>query len=495
MEKAAARKTALRLHVSDAPPEFASYADDPKGYISEVLKLTLTPDMESVLDALQSHRKVLASAGHSVGKSTLGAALVNWWFDTRKPSICLTTAPTDRQVKDILWKEVRTQRARAGLPDRLAGPKIPRLETSADHFAHGYTARDATRFQGQHSRGGLLIIFDEAEGVEQPFWEALPSMLDDKSFFVGFYNPTGQQTAAHRAELQAEQHGTYRKVNLSCLRHPNIIAEQEGKPRPIPGAITLRQLRDMLLEDSTILPPAGPKLPTDIELQGIWYRPGPIALARCLGIRSTESTVTLWSEELWKRVLQTLHTFREDWPVVVGCDVGRYGDDHSVICVRKGYKLLHIETHVKQPTNVIAQRIKEVCSLFEDRYNPQKRIPCMIDEGGIGAGVIDQGSDYLFIPVNAACKPRNPLRYPRVRDELWFVARQAALEGLMDVSAVQQRQPSTLQRLFAELSVAKYEVINGKDMVKVSSKDDMKAVLGKSPDLADAFNLCWYPPE
>jgi len=449
--------------------------------------------MRETLDALMaSPHRVLASAGHSVGKSTLGAALVNWWFDTRKPAICLTTAPTDRQVKDILWKEVRTQRTRAGLPDRFIGPKAPRLETSPDHFAHGFTARDATRFQGQHSPGGVLIIFDEAEGVEQAFWEPLGTMLDENSFFIGFYNPTGVQTAAHRAELQGEQHGTYRKVNLSCLDHPNVLAGLSRLPIPIPGAITLAQLESMLLEDSQILPPGSTVLPTDVCLNGKHYRPGPIAEARCLGRRSTSGTTNLWSETLWQIVLGIRHEIKAEWPVQIGCDVGRYGDDSSVIFARKGYCILHAEIHTKQPTNVIAERVKEVAQSFADSHNEKKKIPCLIDEGGIGSGVVDQGDDWNFIGINASCKPRNPLRYRLIRDELWFHARQVALECLMDVSRC---PPMILSRLFNELSVCKYQVMPGRDIIRVNSKDEMKDILKRSPDLADAFNLCWYPAQ
>ena len=473
--------------------DLARYRDDPAGYCRDVLGITLTPGQREVLDSLVSPpRRVLASSGHSVGKSVLAACLVCWFFDTRESGICLTTAPTKRQVESILWKEVRTLRHRAGLPDRWAGPKTPRLETTPDHYAAGFTARDATRFQGHHSPGGLLVVFDEAEGIDPEFYQAVKTMLDDESYFLAIYNPTGGSgTATHEAERQADEHGSFRRVTLSCLEHPNVRAQERGEPAPIPGAITLEQLRQMLLEDSMVLGPADAPEGGDVALAGARYRPGPIAQARCLGRRPSLSTSGVWSEQLWERVLATRFDVRPEWPVSIGCDVARYGDNNTVMVVRKGYCLLHAEVHSKIPTNVTAQKLRELCARFKDPHNPERRIPCLIDEGGVGSGVIDQADNYLFVPVNASYKPRNPKRYKNVRAELWFTAREAALRGCLDVSRL---HPSVLSRLRAELMAARYEVVPGSDRLAVTEKADAVAVLKRSPDLADAFNLACYPP-
>jgi hypothetical protein len=471
--------------------DYPGYRDDPAGFAQDVLGLTLTPGQLSVLQALQSPpRRVLVSSGHSVGKTLLGAVLILWYHYTRYPSLCLTTAPTERQVKDQLWKEVRLLASRAGLPDHWVGPKIPRLQSSPDHFAHGFTALDATRFQGHHSPGGVCVIFDEAEGVEPPFWQALKTMLDDNSIFVAFYNPTGSGTGPHLAEQQADEHGLYKRLSLSCVDHPNVKAALKGLPLPLPGAITLGQLESMLIEDSLVLSPADPPQTGDVSLNGKRYRPGPIAEARCLGRRPSTAITGLWGEQLWKHLATVRHPVQPHWPIVIGCDVGRYGDDSTVIVVRKGFTVVHIESHVKQGTDVVARRLRELCEQFKDAYNPPRQIPVHVDEGGIGGGVIDQADKHLFIPINAARRPRKPERFAKVRDELWFTARQAAQEGLMDISHI---QPVYLNRLKTELFVASYQIVSGTDKIKVSSKDDMKAKLGRSPDIADAFNLCYYP--
>lgn len=472
--------------------DYTCYAKNPLGYFNDVLGVQLTPQMTNAVTAMMNPpQRVLCSSGHSVGKTFLAGCLVNWWYDSHPNGLCLTTAPTDRQVKDLLWKEVRSLRSKTALPQQFVGPKIPRLESSPTHFAHGYTAADATKFQGHHSPGGVLIIFDEAEGIDPSFWEAMKTMLDDNSYFIAFYNPTSIGSGPHLKEEEAEIHGTYVHINLSCLDHPNIANQLKGYPLAINGAITLKQLESMLLEDSMLLTPAEELQPGDIELNGKRYRVGPIAQARCLGIRPSSATCGIWSEDLWNKLLQVRLDIQTHWPVVIGCDVARYGDDSTAIWVRKGLCVLHCETHRMLNTKQVSERLKQLCNQFKDVHNEEKRIPCMVDEGGIGGGVIDQCDDYLFVAVNAACKPRRDDRYTNVRSELWFTAREPALQGLLDVSRI---PPIHLQRFKTELMVAKYEVLPRNGKIAVSSKAAMKSLLKRSPDLADSFNLTLYPP-
>ena len=113
-----------------------SYRDDPCGYAREILKVNLTPDQSDILRALtQAPGRVKVNSGHSVGKTFLAAVAVSWWFDTRDPGVVITTAPTERDVVDLLWTEVRLQRARAGLPSRFAGPRAPEMFDHDGHWA------------------------------------------------------------------------------------------------------------------------------------------------------------------------------------------------------------------------------------------------------------------------------------------------------------------------------------------------------------------------
>lgn len=473
------------------------YRDDPLGYTRDVLGITLTPPQVRVVERMLSERRVLVSSGHSVGKSLLAACLVCWFFDTRSIGIVLTTAPTKRQVETILWKEVRTLRRRAGLPDQFAGPRAPHLFAAPDHYAMGFTARDANRFQGHHSPGGLLVIFDEAEGLDDAeFYRALKTMLDRDSYFLAIYNPTGGSgTPTHLAEQQADEQGLYARDCLSCLEHPNVISQEAGGDVLIPGAIDREQLLAMLLEDSVVLGETDPEAPGDVRLAGRRFRAGPIAGARCLGRRADVAVATVWWEELWRLTLANRTPINPLWPVVVGCDVARFGDDQTAIVVRKGVCAMHAETHAKLTSTAVAMRCKEICHRFKDDHNPERRIPVLVDDtGGFGGGVVDQAGDYHFVGINASRKPMNPARYVNTRAELWFMLREAAMQrdrltALIDLSRL---DVAIQKRLKMELIATRYKV-NRKNQYEVLSKEDTKQLLGRSPDLADAMNLAFYP--
>src|SRR5690349_1788772 len=107
------------------PHDYAIYQEDPVGYCKKVLQVELTPKQEEAARKIrQPPYKVLCRAGSAVGKSFLEACLLNWAYDCFDPGVSLQTAPTDRQVKDIVWKEVRrTRRKRPNGAKDFPGPK------------------------------------------------------------------------------------------------------------------------------------------------------------------------------------------------------------------------------------------------------------------------------------------------------------------------------------------------------------------------------------
>ena len=104
--------------------DFARYRSDPVAYAREVLGVQWWDKQIEVARRLMQHKRVFVKASHSVGKSFLAGGLVNWFFDCFDPGLCITTAPTARQVQDILWKEIRAQRPRH-LRKAFIAPRLP----------------------------------------------------------------------------------------------------------------------------------------------------------------------------------------------------------------------------------------------------------------------------------------------------------------------------------------------------------------------------------
>src|ERR1700722_15025374 len=95
-----------------------SYAGRPLDYAREVLGIaTLTEPQQQFITLLhEPPYRVLCSSGHAVGKTFGAAVAVNYWYDSYPQSVVITTAPTQRDVVDLLWTEVRLQRQRALVP-------------------------------------------------------------------------------------------------------------------------------------------------------------------------------------------------------------------------------------------------------------------------------------------------------------------------------------------------------------------------------------------
>ena len=58
---------------------------------------------------MKERKPIYIASGHSLGKDFLGGCIANWFLDTCVPSKVVLTAPTDRQVKYIMWAETMTR--------------------------------------------------------------------------------------------------------------------------------------------------------------------------------------------------------------------------------------------------------------------------------------------------------------------------------------------------------------------------------------------------
>lgn len=426
-------------------------------------------------------------ACHNVGKTFLGGSLVNWYFDTHEPSITLTTAPTERQVYDLLWKEVRTQRKGRG---GFAGPKIARLEQAPNHFAHGFTAQDGESFQGHHAQH-LFLLFDEAVGIDPIFWETGESMFTGAGHsWLAIFNPTDTSSQAYMEELS----GGWHVISLNVLEHPNILAELDGLPPPYPSAVRLARVDYLLRKWCRPLAPLDPPLATDIEWpprSGEYFRPGPIAEARLLGRWPSQSTNNVWSDAAFTASEQRIILEPSDQPVEIGVDVARFGDDFTEIHVRRGPVSLHHEAANGWSTSETAGRLKQLANQYGQHSGTEGRtVAVKIDDDGVGGGVVDQADGYRFIAVGAGETAIEAEKYPNRRSELWFTVAERALRGDLSLA----RLDADTRRELRRQAMAPLWKLDSDGRRVVEPKADTKKRIKRSPDGMDAINLAYAPP-
>lgn len=163
-----------------------------------------------------------------------------------------------------------------------------------------------------------------------------------------------------------------------------------------------------------------------------------------------------------------------DWAgKVIGVDVARFGDDRTVLFPRQGVAAF-------QPEVMRGSRTHEIGARVAQAWNKWRADAIMVDgSGGYGAGVVDSLIQHGLSPmeINFSGKADDS-RYFNKRSEMWFrlaewVKRGGALPNIPE--------------LVRELTAPTYAFHQGK--LRLEEKDQIKARLGFSPDLADALAL------
>jgi hypothetical protein len=492
------------------------FQGDPVGYVREILGIhTLTPDQEEILPLI--HRppfKVLVPSAHDVGKTHLQAMLTNYWYDSYNPSVILTTAPTARDVRDLLWTEIRLQRLRAGLPMPNSGPVMPYMGDSPEHYAKGFTASKGEMFKGRHRRR-MLFLFDEGNEIGAPYFTTTKTMFDpaDGHAWVVAYNPTTTTSAAYQENLACDgERPRWHRRRLSALTHPNVLAELRGQSRPIPGAVSLDMINGLVQEWCEEVRRPEDRLATDFEWPpaavtgkpGRWYRPGANFQSRVLGVEP-DTGDGVWPAALFEACLGPPPPFPLDKLPQVGldCALGR-GEDFFGLHGRWGAVSVHHETsNVMDPLRIFG-RVKEACAMLADKVNTlrqrgsepvsPKQVLVSVDDDGVGGtvGSFLRGAGYAVAQVGAGTDAQDKERYPNKRSELWFRTAGKAKKGLVCLNLLDQE---TRARLRQQLMAPKWK-LDEAGRQKVEKKDVTKETLGRSPDDADSLNLSHYesPP-
>lgn len=170
--------------------------------------------------------------------------------------------------------------------------------------------------------------------------------------------------------------------------------------------------------------------------------------------------------------------FPEGLPVVMGVDVARFGDDRSVITIVKGHKVLPQVIIRGMDTQQLAKRVYEL-SL------EHKAESINVDVIGVGGGVVDalQSIGCPVSGVNVAEPAWDVDKFANRKAEGWWVVRQRLLDG--DLSLPDDKD---LER---ELMCSYKYNLTGK--IVIQPKEEVKKVLGRSPDLADSLVLALFP--
>ena len=428
---------------------------NPLEFAKDILRVELWSKQEEVLSALFENRRVAVKSGNGLGKGYCAAVAVLWFLYCHDPAIVLSTAPTFRQVRHVLWRQIRRLYRRA--PDVLGGKILDtRWELADDRYAIGLSADTADQFQGFDSPN-MLIVVDEAEGVSDEIYEAVEAVMTSASprlLLIG--NPTTVTGAFRRAFYQERR--LYYTITISALDSPNVTSNKVV----VPGLTTAEWVE---------------------ERRETWGENNPIFMARVLGEFPDQAEDTLIKlSDIEAAVEDQVPATDEDRPddaeeTVLAVDVARFGSDRSVILRRRGNRVEDIQTFQKLDTMQLAGWV--VAAIKECR--PDRMY---IDEIGVGAGVVDRLREqgYSVRGINVARRARHEGLFTNTRAEGYWRLRELFASGQIKIPRDNQ--------LMGELAALRYSY-DSRGRIYLESKEAMRGRGLPSPDKADALMLAF----
>lgn len=408
------------------------------------------------------YREAMCS-GHDTGKSALLAWIEDWARSTYVGTRIRVTSVTEPQLRTTLWVEMakwfnlsisRTLFKWSATSIRSADPE---LEETWRTDAMAWSKENPAAFAGIHNYGKRLVyICDEAAGIPDIIWTVVDGVMKEKDTELFWF---------------AASQGLYNKGrfydcfnSMRALWHSHVIDSRE---------VRMANLEEI---EAEILARGGPE--------------DDIVRVRIRGLFPLASQSQFFPTALITQC-RTLPVADNPWePLVLGVDVARRGGDSCVAQFRRGRDARSIPPIIWTPSP-LAHPTVETAEIIGGLINQHKPAAVFVDQTGYGAGVVDVlrqlkhsvhgvefGSQRVIAP--------NGINVLNKRAEIYVSLREWMLGG---------GRIADDQRLETEMLSILYTYVEGKaGVIKLRSKEDMKALGLASPDWTDALALTFALP-
>ena len=403
-------------------------------------------------------REAVAS-GRGIGKSALVSWLVIWMLSTRIGSTTIVSANSESQLRKVTWAEI-TKWLAMGLnshwfevsatslqPAKWLTELVERDLRKGTRYwgveGRLWSAENPDAFAGVHNMDGVLVIFDEASGIDDAIWAVTAGFFTENTpnrFWFAFSNPRRNTGYFYETFHSKRDFWNTKVVDARTV---------EGTDKAV-----YQQIIDEYGPDSS---------QAHVEVYGQFPSAGD---DQFIGANTVD--------EAMKRVkYQDLSA-----PIVIGVDPARFGADATVIAVRQGRDIVKIIRHRGDDTMTVVGHVIEAI----EEYKPTLVV---IDEGGLGAGVVDRLKEqrYKIKGINFGNKSKNPIMYGNMRAQMWGDMR----EWLKTASIPNDRFLKT--DLISPMMKP-----DSRGTIFLESKKDMKSRGLASPDAADAIAVTFAFP-
>jgi hypothetical protein len=431
--------------------------------VRELFGVTPDPWQDEALACFPTTPQLALLACKGPGKTAVLAWLC-WNFVLTRPAPCKigVTAISGQNLKDNLWAELAIWQNRSPLLKELFQWTAERIfskesdEVGREKWISAKNwPRDADSSQQANTWAGLhapyvMAVLDESGGI-----------------------PTGVMVAA-----QGIGSGAPLEWHIVQAGNPTHL---EG---PLYRAATIErdQWKLISITGDPDDPKRSPRVPIEWARQQIKAHgaDNPYVLVNIFGRFPPSSLNALIgpdqvNEAIGRHLLEPQYVFS---PRVLGVDVARFGDDRSVIFPRQGLASF---------TPIVLRNAEDEhgAGVVAQKWTEWKADACFIDAtGGWASGwrVALRAMGRSPLEVQFAGKATDP-KYFNKRAEIWF----EMCQWIKDGGAL-----PNVPEIVAELTTPLY-TFKG-DRLILEEKDQVKARLGRSPDLADALATTFAAP-
>jgi hypothetical protein len=403
-------------------------------------------------------REAVAS-GRGIGKSALVSWLVIWMLSTRIGSTTIVSANSESQLRKVTWAEI-TKWLAMGLnshwfevsatslqPAKWLTELVERDLRKGTRYwgveGRLWSAENPDAFAGVHNMDGVLVIFDEASGIDDAIWAVTAGFFTENTpnrFWFAFSNPRRNTGYFYETFHSKRDFWVTKVVDARTV---------EGTDKAV-----YQQIIDEYGPDSS---------QAHVEVYGQFPSAGDDQFIGALLVDDA------MQREKYKD---------QSAPIVIGVDPARFGADATVIAVRQGRDIVKIIRHRGDDTMTVVGYVIEAIEEFKPTL-------VVIDEGGLGAGIVDRLKEqrYKIKGVNFGNKSKNPIMYGNMRAQMWGDMR----EWLKTASIPNDRFLKT--DLISPMMKP-----DSRGTIFLESKKDMKARGLASPDAADAIAVTFAFP-
>jgi hypothetical protein len=456
---------------TDLIEELAQFSSDPLGFVlfsfpwgevgeleravgPEPWQVQLLTDLgEGVVDVTEAIR-LARTSGHGIGKSACVSWIILWAISTFEDTKGVVTANTENQLKTKTWVEL-SKWYRLFIGRELFKMTATALFSSDPEHERTWridmvpwSERNTEAFAGLHNQGKrIIIIFDEASAIPDVIWETTEGALTDRNtqiIWCVFGNPTRNKGRFRECFEGGRFAHRWRSAAIDSREVSITDKEQIAKWVSDYG------------EDHDFV---------RVRVRGVFPRV------------DSESFISFaLASEAVNRAVEP-----EASPVVLGVDVGRFGDDPSVIYARRGRSTLHVELLQGNDTMLVAGKVSNLFLSLGASIT-------MVDSGGVGGGVVDRLRQ-LRIPVMEVdfgskadgTNPDDGAKYANKRAEIWGAMRDWLRGG--SIPAMLTGEKITL----VDELIGPGFGLNAREEILLESKKDMRRRGVASPNVADAL--------